>query len=250
MKRNAIVAGILVCLIVAGSVFAQGTIVTIGGSYWRGMVKGQTTISDESKAGNLFGPYINLRFDKVTLGGSWFFGKWDFGTANNTYELKRSDLNLSLGYSLSNNFTLFGAYKILKLTAKFDEEDYWTGATTTEEQEVWNVPYFGGGASLTFPFQNSPLFLFGSAAYLVHAKDEMTIKYLSQDYKTKVDDNITSFTVGLGARLDSGVSILAGYRADVHKAKNNDDEGAASLGGSEGLKINGLFATIAFTFRQ
>jgi len=45
------------------------------------------------------------------------------------------------------------------------------------------------------------------------------LEYEGEEYEMKVDDNITTFTVGLGYRMDSGLSILAGYRGDVHNAK-------------------------------
>ena len=102
MKVKMAIVGTIVLLAVAGSLFAQsGTVITIGGSYWRGASEFETGMLDtkkETKASNLIGPYINIRFDKITLGGSWFFGTWDLSQESFKYKVKRSDLNLSLGY--------------------------------------------------------------------------------------------------------------------------------------------------------
>jgi predicted porin len=251
MKGKRILVASLLCLLVAGAVFAQSnTVVTIGGNYWRGVMKmdAGTGDSENSKAGNLFGPYISVRFDKLSLGGSWFFGNWDFSQENYTAKLKRSDLNLSLGYSLNSNLSIFGAYKILKLTTEIGSDLL---DIKTRDNTVWNMPYVGGGLSLTYPFPNSPLFLFGSGAYLVNAKKEMEVtgydEWTGDEYtfKQEVKDKITTFTVGLGYRLESGISVLAGYRGDIHSSgddsDNSDDSG--------NLKINGLIVTLAYTLR-
>jgi len=247
MKWNVSVAMLLVLVLCSGLVSAQSnTSITIGGNYWRGAIKAESITGDntENKASNLFGPFVNVRFDKISLGGSWFFGNWDFSGDNYKYKIKRNDLNLSLGYSIGSNVTLFGAYKILKLTEEFGSEVLDVDA---QENVIWNVPYYGGGLSLTYPFPNSQLFLFGSAAYLTHAKDKLEISQYSEwtgeyeTYEQKVDDNITSFTVGLGFRLNSGLSILGGFRADNHKSKDNES--------GNNLKISGLMATLAYTLR-
>jgi hypothetical protein len=247
MKWNVGVAIGLVLVLCSGLAVAQSnTSVTIGGNYWRGTIKAENITGDNTtdKASNLIGPFINVRFDKITLGGSWFFGSWDFSQSDYTYKIKRNDLNFSLGYSINSNITLFGAYKILKLTEEFGWESM---GITNRENTIWNVPYYGGGLSVTYPFPNSPLFLFGSAAYLTHAKDKFDITqydYFSEmdvTYEQKVDDNITSFTVGLGFRLNSGISILGGYRADSHKSKDENT--------GNNLKINGLMVTLAYTLR-
>jgi hypothetical protein len=234
MKVKSFFIVMLLSSIFAGAVFSQSnTVVTIGGSYWRGVMKFKTydewtyQTTEVSKAGNLFGPYINLRFNKLSLGGSWFFGSWDFSSGNGSAKIKRSDLNLSLGYSIADYITLFGAYKILKLSTEVG----------SESSDFWNLPYIGGGASLTYPIPNSSVFLFGSAAYLTHATDKMTVAGVEE----KVDDNITSYTIGLGYRLESGLSLVAGFRGDVHSTSESSDD--------NNLKINGLIVTLAYSLR-
>jgi len=81
----------------------------------------------------------------------------------------------------------------------------------------------------------------------VNAKDKMKIteynEFTEEDetYEIEVDDKITSFTVGVGFRMDSGLSILGGFRSDTHKGKD-DDEG-------DRLKINGVMVTLVYTIR-
>jgi predicted porin len=246
MKSRGFLACALLGLFIAGSLAAQsGTVVTIGGNYWRAsMQAGGEDESADPKAGNLFGPYVNLRMDRLSIGGSWFFGNWDFSDNDYTLKLKRSDLNLSLGYSLNKNLTLFGAYKILKLTTEMEYADM---GIENQDNTWWNMPYFGGGLSLTYPFPNSPLFLFGSAAYLVNAKDKMEVTEIDPfteeeyTYNQEVKDKIKSFTIGLGYRMESGLSIIGGYRADAH------DSGES--GSDDNLKVNGLILTLAYTLR-
>lgn len=245
MKAKWMWTAALACMAVAGSLMAQsGTVVTIGGNYWNATMKPGEASDLDAKAGHLFGPYISLRTGRLSFGGSWFFGNWDYSEDQYEYKIKRSDLNLSLGLSLNRNLTLFGAYKILKLKSEFGSEEY---DIDTQENTWWNMPYFGGGLSLTVPFPNSPLFLFGSGAYLVNAKDEMEVTevdpYTEEEatYDVKVDDKITTFTVGLGYRMRSGVSLLAGYRGDIHKSGEEDED--------NNLKINGLILTLAYTLR-
>ncbi len=245
MKAKWMWTAALACLAVAGSVMAQsGTVVTIGGNYWNATMKPGEASDMDAKAGHLFGPYISLRMDRLSFGGSWFFGNWDYSEDDFSYKIKRSDLNLSLGLSLNRNLTLFGAYKVLKLKEAFESEEWDIDA---DENTMWDMPYIGGGLSLTFPFPDSPLFLFGSGAYLVNAKDEMKVTgvdpFLEEEYSytQKVDDKITTFTVGLGYRMQSGISLLAGYRGDIHKSGEEDED--------NNLKINGLILTLAYTLR-
>jgi predicted porin len=246
MKGRGLWVCALLSLLIAGSLAAQsGTVVTIGGNYWRAsMQAGGDDDSVDPKAGNLFGPYINVRMNRLSIGGSWFFGNWDFSENNYTLKLKRSDLNLSVGYSLNSNLSLFGAYKILKLTTEMGSEDL---GIDNQENTWWNMPYYGGGLSLTYPFPNSPLFLFGSGAYLVNAKDKMEVTEIDPfteeeyTYDQEVKDKIKTFTVGLGYRMESGLSILGGYRADMHSSGES--------GSDDNLKVNGLIVTLAYTLR-
>jgi hypothetical protein len=264
-----IVQGVIVSIIIifmfTGFCFAQGKpAITIGASYWRAALDYQESgdMNLDIDPGNMYGPYLNLRFGKITIGSSIFLGgfKFNYGdylmpvTVNGySYDaygdmyvavisdyaptVKRTDINFSLGYNLTRRISIFGAYKSMKL--KRDEETYtgniytWDyiydiyydegqGEITTESFEI-KGGYYGGGLSLLLPFVNSPLFAFGSAAYLA-AND-------------KDNTDITAFTAGLGYYSKSGLTIMAGYRADL----SGEGEGQE--------KINGFMATMAYTVR-
>ena len=235
MKTVKILMGILLVLLATAQVFGQKTIVTIGGSYWRGALEYDVGDSKETKASNMIGPYLNIRSGKLILGGSMFFGSWDWSDEyqdmgySGDYKEKRTDLNLSLGYSVHRNISLFFAFKSMKIKEDMDLTEPWFNTRYVDDSE-YSGTFMGGGASLMFPFPRSPLFVFGSIAYLVNSGgDEM--------YK---DINLLAYTAGLGISSRSGLSVMAGWRADEFQSK--DDEG-------EPLKINGIMATVAFTIR-
>ncbi|NQT24288.1 hypothetical protein HQ585_02925 [candidate division KSB1 bacterium] len=249
MRVKAIVL-VLFVVMVAGSVLGQSsTVITIGGNYWRGSSDFYMGDEEISKAANMIGPYLSMRFGNITLGGSVFWGTWDLsddfademGDAfdNVVVKDKRQDMNFSLGYSISKNLSIFGAYKSLKIENEiaFDVTGYYYNYyngywgyiddsydETTEE----TYKFMGGGASMLFPFTNSPLFLYGSLSYLF-AQDE--------DIK-----DLFGYTFGAGMFSKSGLTLMVGYRAETFKA---DDE----IEGSEDWKINGITATLAYTIR-
>ncbi len=259
------ILSIVIILMFTGACFAQGKpAITIGGSYWLAALdyKESSDMNIDIDPGNMYGPYLNLRLGKITIGSSIFLGGFKFNYGNYimpvtvggysydaygdmyvaeitdyTPTVKRTDINFSLGYNLTRRISIFGAYKSMKLSR--DEETYtgdiytWDyiydiyyyegqGDITTESFEL-KGSYYGGGISLLLPFVNSPLFGFGSAAYLI-ANDEN-------------NSDITAVTAGLGYYSKSGLSIMAGYRADL----SGEGEGQE--------KINGFMATIAYTVR-
>jgi hypothetical protein len=215
--------------------------ITIGGSYWRGAFETQNIATDktETKAGNLIGPFLNLRFDKWTIGSSMFFGTYDFSEPSEgfTWKLKRSDLNISLGYSVTPMLTLFGAYKSLKFTNEYsiDSAGYydpdtgeWISGNAYSDETSATGSFFGGGASVLYPFRNSPFFMYGSGAYLKASDSEKW-------------NDIVAWTAGLGLHSESGLSLTVGYRMDKHLDKSNSE--------SEALKIGGITASVAYTLR-
>ncbi len=238
MKTVKILMGILLVLLATAQVFGQKTIITIGGSYWRGGMEYEMEGNKETKASNMIGPYLNIRMGKMILGGSMFFGTWDWSKeledwgAEGEDKVKRTDLNLSVGYSIHRNISLFFAFKNLKMKEEYDftYHDYWYGDMQWVGDDESSGTFMGGGASLMFPFSRSPFFIFGSIAYLVNSGgDEM--------YK---DINLLAYTAGLGISSRSGLSVMAGWRADEFQSKEDEDEP---------LKINGIMATVAFTIR-
>ena len=242
MKGKVIAIVLCVLGLVAGSVFAQSsTVFSIGASYWRAALEyDQRALAEEFgdmsiDPGNLFGPYLNIRMGKLVLGGSMFVGSFnvDYGSLLEDYgvtsdmKIKRTDLNFSVGYSLARNLTLFGAYKDMtyKTEGTFTYQDSWSGTsqTITEEDEQ-KGSFVGGGLSLILPFSGSPLFAYGSAAYLAANNDDWA--------------DITTVTLGLGVSLQSNLSAMVGYRVDAMGDNQKDQE-----------KIKGVTATLAYTIR-
>jgi hypothetical protein len=229
MKRKVIAAALLLILAAAGTVTAQtNTAITIGGNYWRAQwnVEGL-------EAGNMIGPYLNIRSGKLTLGGSLFTGTFKAEDSEDMLveglEAKRNDINLSVGYNLGRFFNVFGAYKHTKytLTGSVPVYDPWLDEWSYEDaEEEFKGAYIGGGASIVFPFQNSPLFAYGSGAFLAAQEEDWA--------------DITSVTVGLGFRTQAKVTVMVGFRSDMYSKLEDADE-------SE--KIQGLTASLAYTLR-
>ncbi len=242
MKGKAIAILLVVLGLMAGSTMAQ-TVFSVGANYWRAALEyDQAELGDISiDPGNLIGPYLNIRSGKLVIGGSMSLGnfKMNYGdTFGDMFgmdvtvdaKVKRTDLNFSVGYSLSRNLTLFGAYKDqkYKFEGSISYEDPWTGETETEdfsdEMPEQKGSFVGGGLSLVLPFSSSPLFAFGSAAYLAANGDDW--------------GDITTVTFGLGLATSSNISLMVGYRMDSMGNDEKDKE-----------KIKGVTATVAYTIR-
>jgi hypothetical protein len=238
MRIAKVLTVILLVLVVTAQVFGQKTTFTIGGSYWRGGLESEIGTSKESKASNMIGPYLNIRMGKMTIGGSMFFGAWDWSNEyrdmgfEGEYKEKRTDLNLSLGYSVHRYLSLFFAFKSMKLTEEMNLSYYdaWYGNIPLVDDSEYTGSFMGGGASLMLPFSGSPFFLFGSLAYLVNSGGDEIYK----------DINLLAYTAGLGISSRSGFSVMAGWRADEFKTKEHENYS---------LKINGIMATVAYTVR-
>jgi hypothetical protein len=239
MRRS--IAIVLLFLMVASAGYSQtNAVVTIGGSYWRGAFEYETMgdlgeSKKETKAGNLIGPYINIRFDKLLLGSSMYFGTYDLSEEGYTDKVKRTDLNFSVGFSITPTLSLFGAYKILNATREWKVPDgdirwddwyqQWVVVGDLEGKMETKINYIGGGLSLVYPFTNSPLFAFGSGAYLKANKEEY--------------NNLFAWTAGLGYHVPSGLSLMVGWRADQFLKKDE----------FEGTTFGGIMATLAYTLR-
>lgn len=245
MKTRICMTILLFISMLAG--FASGqtrTAITIGGSYWRGSIDYEGYFEKYSIASNMIGPYLNIRINKVSIGGSMFLGTFDFSSEtikeyadyygvfeedlDITDKLKRNDINLSLGYSLSRNISLFGAYKSLKMTSEW-EVNYLGFVEEPKETSDLTGSFIGGGLSAMFPLgRTSPLFIFGSVAYMPSSGGDIE------------DVNLVAASFGLGFYDRSGFSIMAGYRTDEFQSKEDSEDA---------LKIKGIMATVAYTIR-
>lgn len=239
MKVRSLIAAVLLCLAVAGPALGQGrSVLTLGANYW----KADWNI-EGIKPGHMFGPYVNLRSGKLTLGGSLFTGSYKPDEAENVFgddmNLKRTDLNLSIGYNLGRYFNVFGAFKNTRYTLKGTMQtlvyDMWTETWLLEDVDVdeeFKCSYLGGGGSLVFPITNSPLFLYGSGAYLAAQEDDWA--------------DITTLTFGVGFKVSPQVTLMAGFRSDVYgeiEGSDLEDDGA------EKEKMQGFTASLAYTLR-
>jgi hypothetical protein len=250
MKKRMILLIVIVCSVILGSgVIHSQTALTIGGHYWRAAPDLQTTVEGvEINPGNMYGPYLNLRIGKLTLGSSLFFGtfKFEFENTDFSFDLSRKDMNFSLGYSILPRITIFGAVKILSYTGEkelsFIDEWGWEFIASYEQENKGTL--YGGGISCVIPFTGSPVFLFGSAAYLIGTMEWM--ESYKEDgwevigYDGEYDTSIMAITGGIGFQTRSGLTFMVGYRADLSNVEEED-------AGEE--KIHGIMATAAYTIR-
>lgn len=236
------------------------TAFTIGGNYWYAQrsFSGDYWGETKSKAGNMVGPYVNLRIGKWLLGSSMFFGTFSESSEFNPYynvDTKRNDLNFSLGYSILNNLNVFFAVKSLSFNGKDDDysyHDYVYGNIWHAKREIKNNgTMIGGGASGVFRFSRSPIFVYWSAAYLTgkrNATDIVDVEGEKIDFwkgDFKADNHLTALSGGLGIQTDAGITILIGYRADILDFKSNNQD--FDIDGKENL--NGITVTLAYTLR-
>ncbi|MBN1782838.1 outer membrane beta-barrel protein [bacterium] len=262
--------GILfVMLIVAVSVYSQSA-TTIGASYWRAKPDFEVGMFQDVEVsdGNMFGPYINFRSGKLVLGGSLYMGNFKMESSiNDPYyyynpyyyyygyyynninlipgdltkvevTLKRTDINVTVGYSLNNAVTVFGAMKNIseKLT------DYKIGGHSIPDMDEieYNGMLFGGGLSAVMVFPQSAFFLFGSAAYLA---GNMTYKVGGEEFDLgdAEKQKLLSFTVGAGYRLTPQLNLLVGYRGDSMKSGDEEDDAEE--------KYSGITVSLGYTIR-
>ena len=249
------------CIVALPSMARTRPAITIGGNYWYAQrdLSGEYWTDIKSKAGNMFGPYASIRLGKWLFGSSMFFGTFsEYGIHDELYERKysfankRSDLNFSLGYAIHNRVNVFAALKNLSFNADEEERstydidgDTWYG----KRKIVDKGTMFGGGASGLFRSSKSPLFLYWSAAYLIGSRttsdrvtsvEGQTVDY-SPDFKT--DNSITALSAGIGIQTRAGITVLAGYRADILNFKTDTQ----NMNGKENL--NGVSITLAYTLR-
>jgi predicted porin len=252
-KRTMILAVVLV-LALAGISFAQSS-TTLGISYWRATPDLKLGFGDDAEmsAANFYGPYGSIRMDKLSIGASYLMGKFNLtnGSGDEKMEaaLKRNDLNLQLGYSITPAVTIFGALKNIK--GKLGDWTY-GGESIGDYMDVkaeYSGTLVGGGLSAVMAFPDSKAFLFGSAAYLtgkIKWDIEVTADY--SYYKAMADDddnaddektNIITITAGAGYRLSPQLALLVGYRIDNMGSGDDTDNYE---------KYKGVTASLGYTF--
>jgi hypothetical protein len=193
MTALLLVLGLVTCF---SSVMAQEetkTIVTVGGSYWNATYSYQDEDGKdvfEFGTGNLFGPYLSISNGKWNFGTSMYFGSFPVEklAAGNSLDVKRSDMNFTVGYRVHPNINVFGGIKYLKWTmsGQYEYVDYYySGLVDYEATE--SGPMFGAGVGGTVPLGTSGLYAFGSIAYLVGTmKNEYKIGDMSDAEDTRM----------------------------------------------------------------
>ncbi len=219
MKKGLRLLSLYAILIITSQAFSQNAL-TIGGSYWKATPDINLAGSDATiSGGHFYGPYANLRFGKVLLGGSLFLGSYqmeeeagnyydDYGNLlpyDINFDTKRTDINGTLGFSIVRGISLFAAIKSLNNT--FEYADPIMSLT-------WSAKgiFYGGGISGVLNISNSPVFLFASIAYLT-GKVKMELEEF--DATEEFDQNMASLTLGGGFRISPNLHILVGYRSDA-----------------------------------
>lgn len=260
-RKTMTVLLVVQCMYTFPSIAQTKTAFTIGGNYWHAQrgFSGEYWGDVKSKAGDMVGPYVNLRIGKWLLGSSMFFGAFSESSEHNPYynlDSKRSDLNFSLGYSIISNLNVFVAAKNLSFNGKDDDYSYYDTNLGTNiwhaERELENKgTMYGGGASGVFRFSRSPLFVFWSAAYLtgnIKTSDKVYVENQVIDFwggDFKADNELTALSGGIGIQTNAGISVLVGYREDL--LKFNISESGTDWGGKETLK--GITVTLAYTLQ-
>jgi hypothetical protein len=267
MFRKTMICAVFSLFLAELPVSAQtNTVVTLGGNYWYAQRKlsGDYYLGGdiESKAGNMFGPYVNLRIGNVMIGTSAFWGKFTesnkVGGMYQDIDAKRTDINGSLGYSLINrtgfNVSVFGAVKSLAMKRSYSyvytDKNFMDWDIDAKYDETGTL--FGGGVSGVVRFTGSPVFIFGSASYLQgNRKFKKTESTDGEEiegwgFDDKATTGLSALSGGIGFQAGSNVSILVGYRADIFNFKL-DREDIENYDGIENL--NGMMATLAYTLR-
>jgi len=242
--------------------------ISVGAHYWYGMLDYSTAshgdIDVDVDAAHVYGPYINIGLGKFTLGGALYMGTFgmDYGRDGvyvdddeNEYSMypdgehltlnrKRTDLNLSLGVRVIPRISLFVAIKSLSYreddSRQVQDDDFYYNAEYDLEQTCF---LYGGGFQGVVTLPRFPIFLYYSFAYLFGSmkyREELTIdnntaSLVDDDYGT----NVKSGAVGIGYRFRPGLSVTAGYRAEIMETKDTDLE----------EKIHGLVITVGYTYR-
>ena len=237
---------------------------------------------------HMFGPTLDLRFGGLHIQGSYTMGSFDFAAIgifdrwisqyddkdNQYYDmiravypeaddgtdyalrienwatrLDRNELNALVGYMLSSNLLLFGAYKNIRynwhetdinytLFEYVENPDPFGNGTiepvngteaasrfTTPYSRKLNMHYFGPGLKLVLPFGDLPIGFDATAVYYFPAE--------------KKDSEITSLLGSLTFHAPFGLSLSLGYHAQLRSLPNSGDYEKTT---------HGPFVQVLFTF--
>jgi hypothetical protein len=263
MKMKSVVMALICFILLMGTAYSQiKPVITIGGNYWYAKPNIEGGLFDEysTSAGNMIGPYLSLRFGKVSLGTAMYFGTFNYELDPNLgtveFDFKRSDINFNLGVNVARGLTVFGALKSMKVNGENTFDWAVVGDGRGTEEFTYNQGILlGGGLSSVIAFPASPLFVFGSAAYLL---GDLDFSYdalvdgasiLTEKLEASYSYRLLTLTGGLGFRTPVGIIIMVGYRYDLGSFSDFDatELGFEVFDGDD--HISGIFATLAYSIR-
>ncbi len=262
--KNILMVSLCAAWLISTAVPAQETvrtIVTVGGSYWNASYTAQDEDGEDLYdygTGNLFGPYLSLNRGKWNLGASLYFGKIPVEETNYD-DMKRTDLNFTVGYRVHPNINLFAGLKYLTWTQEgsFDwYNQYGYLVDNYEYEETFKAPLFGAGIGGTLPLGTSGLYAFGSVSYLmgstayhVAINSTETDESLEEDSEGDLECGLFTLNLGLGYRFASGMGINLGYRGDVIEQSGDIETSLYEWEVDNQLGVKGLVVTISYTFK-
>jgi hypothetical protein len=197
----------------------------------------------EIDPGSTYGPYLNLRIGKFTLGSSMFFGvfTWDLTSDYDVkFDVNRKDLIFRAGYYVFRNHAIFALVKRLSLEGEYDTVYYYPswGRYRVHAKAEYKGTLYGGGISGDILLKETPLFFFYSAAFMAGTM-EVINDYLqgnkSSNWHQQYITELVALAGGLGFKTPGGITIQLGYRADFNREDVNE------------YTIQGIVVTVAYT---
>ncbi|MBN2355846.1 hypothetical protein JXO59_07020 [candidate division KSB1 bacterium] len=209
-------------------------------------------------AGLLFGPYLSIASDKLSLGASMYFGSFPitelFGEDIEDWDIdasvSRKDFNLSLGYALIQNAGLvvspFVGLKHFTWDFSFGEGGY---------EFSWNrsgTMVGGGLQGVIKPSPTSGLYLYASGALLAGSiTDEYTVDEPGWSESDEASSTTALFALnaGLGYRVpNSGLGINVGFRGDIFGSTEGETDEDYEEAMTYTEQVIGIVGTVSWTF--
>lgn len=245
MKKIISIFIITIVLGISSAALAERPSVTIGLKTWFASWEqkleffdeytGETEIaSDQSDYGLMYGPVVNLRYEKFfaslsyLMGGGFSFEweEFDYSDTSIDYswdydeEDDRTDLDVAIGYYIHPKISLFLGYKNIDIdvTETIEENetlsiDIWEDGSSSYSATI-KGPAFG--VSGNYPIENTNWILFGSLGYLSLEGES--------EGESLGDFTGPSIEIGGAYVLEAmPVSITAGYKYQSLKSDERED---------------------------
>ena len=170
MKKLILIIMLAIVFAFSGKAMAEQPQITVGLKTW--FATWETKLGSdkfESDYGVMYGPSVNVRYDKIFAGASYTLGSFSFPTvttsvADVNLDADRSDLDLSAGYYFHPNVAGFIGYKV----SDFDYNmtlDTIFGSSEATASETRNGPVLGVNGH--YPIDGTRWVLFGNMSYVM-----------------------------------------------------------------------------------